>query len=441
MTVLTSSSSWRCPELTEATSTLSSMTAEAIPQPEAASDARPETVRTEVREGDAFDLIGHLQPESIDLIITSPPYWGLRTYGMDHNEDILGEWQRQGNEPFPSPSYEWYREHGGILGLEPLPEWYVHHLVEFFQRAAKALKARGSIWVNIGDTYFARWSSIRHDGRQGLGDNPRTRRRTPMGGFRQEKQLLLIPTRFAIGMQDKRWILRNDLIWHKPNIPPRPEKDRLRLAHEHLFHFVKRPKEGRPAYYYDLTSVEEGARDVVTISAKAGSDGHSATFPSDLIQPRILSTCPPRGMVLDPFCGTGRVLTVAAAHNRNALGFELSADFARAAQTNAEILPPVLYDAEDRSEPDWDKSEPDCDVFSAGQQIAVANAFSLAGYRGPLMIAPVKSDDERTFVLAPDAFEALPDRLALEQVLQELLQLEVWIVSRSRSWPTSEPFR
>jgi site-specific DNA-methyltransferase (cytosine-N4-specific) len=442
MTVLTTSSSRRCSGLTEATSTLSSMTVEAIPQPEAVSDARAGIGKVEVREGDAFDLIGKLPPESIDLIITSPPYWGLRTYGMDHNEEILAEWKGQGNQPIPSPSYEWYREHGGILGLEPLPEWYIDHLVELFQCAAKTLKARGSIWVNIGDTYFARWSSIRHDGRQGLGDNPRTRRRTPMGGFRQEKQLLLIPARFGIAMQDKRWILRNDLIWHKPNIPPRPEKDRLRLAHEHFFHFVKRPKEGRPAYYYDLDSVEEGVRDVVTISAKAGSDGHSATFPIDLIQPRILSSCPPGGMVLDPFCGTGRALTVAATHNRNALGFELSAEFACAARTNAGLLPAVPCETEDQSESDWNQSESDRDVFTAGQQVAVTDAFSLAGYHGPLMTAPVTSDDERIFVLSPEAFGALSDRRSvLEQVLEELLQLEVSIVPRSASCPTAEPFR
>ena len=92
------------------TSTLSSMTAEAIPQPETVSDAHPGIGKVGVREGDAFDLIRKLQPESIDLIITSPPYWGLRTYGMNHNEDILAEWKRQGNQPIPSPSYEWYRE-------------------------------------------------------------------------------------------------------------------------------------------------------------------------------------------------------------------------------------------------------------------------------------------------------------------------------------------
>ena len=96
--------------------------------------------------------------------------------------------------------------------------------------------------VNIGDTYFARWASIRDEGRQGLGNNGRVRRRTPMGRYLQEKQLLLIPSRFAIAMENERWILRNDVIWFKPNVPPRPEKDRLRLAHEHFFHFVKRAR-------------------------------------------------------------------------------------------------------------------------------------------------------------------------------------------------------
>ncbi|MQY11436.1 hypothetical protein SRB5_15540 [Streptomyces sp. RB5] len=289
----------------------------------------------EVHEGDAYDLMEKIPAESVDLIITSPPYWGLRTYGLDHNEEILREWESQGGSKEEAPSYDWYRLHGGCLGLEPLPEWYVSHLVEIFQRSAPALKSGGSLWINIGDTYFARWSSIRMDGRQGLGDNPRMRRKTPMGGFRQEKQMLLIPARFAIAMQDKRWILRNDVIWEKQNIPPRPEKDRLRLAHEHFFHFVKRPKEGRAKYYYDMAAVEEGARDVVRVNAAAGSDGHSATFPVKLIEPRILSSCPPDGLVLDPFCGTGRSLAVAVKNGRRGMGFEITSKFFAAARANA----------------------------------------------------------------------------------------------------------
>lgn len=291
----------------------------------------------DIRQGDAYDLMGTLALESVDLIITSPPYWGLRTYGQDHNENVLQEWRDSGEQDATPPSYEWYREHGGLLGMEPIPEWFVAHLVEIFQCGAPALKPSGSLWVNIGDTFFARWSSIRHDGRQGLGDNPRSRRRVPMGGYRQEKQLLMIPARFAIAMQNQRWILRNDLIWYKPNVPPRPEKDRLRLAHEHFFHFVKRPKEGRPKYYYDISQVEDGARDVsiITTNVKPGQNGHSATFPLELIRPRVLSSCPPGGVVLDPFCGTGRALAVAVATGRRAIGFELGGSFVAAAKDTA----------------------------------------------------------------------------------------------------------
>lgn len=288
----------------------------------------------EVHDGDAYDLLKKLPPESIDLIITSPPYWGLRTYGLSHNESILQEWINEGGSKELAPSYDWYRMHGGRLGMEPLPEWYVSNIAEIFQHIGSVLKSSGSLWMNTGDTYFARWSSIRNDGRQGLGDNPRTRRKTPMGGFRQEKQLLMIPARLAIAMQENRWILRNDLIWEKRNVPPRPEKDRLRSAHEHFYHFVKRPKEGRPKYYYDLSAVEDGARDVVTVNAASGSDGHSATFPIQLIEPRILSSCPPGGIVLDPFCGTGRALSVAVKNGRRAIGFEIDSHFAKSARKN-----------------------------------------------------------------------------------------------------------
>ncbi|WP_199486524.1 DNA-methyltransferase [Actinomadura logoneensis] len=286
----------------------------------------------EVHHGDAYDLMADLEPESVNLIITSPPYWGLRTYGLEHNNDILKEWMAEGHDKEDSPPYEWYRDHGGILGLEPLPEWFVDHLVEILQRGAPALTPDGSMWINIGDTYFARWASLRQDGRQGLGDNPRERRRTPMGGHRQEKQLLMIPARFAIAMQNHRWILRNDLIWHKPNVPPRPERDRLRLAHEHLFHFVKRAKEGRPKYYYDFSQVEPDARDVVTVNVQSGTNGHSATFPPRLVTPRILSSCPPGGTVLDPFAGTGTALQVAINNGRRAIGFELSETYSNAAR-------------------------------------------------------------------------------------------------------------
>jgi len=285
-----------------------------------------------VEHGDAFDLVESLPDSSIDLVLTSPPYWGHRTYNGEHNWNIAREWQAEGNLPADTPAYDWYKARGGVLGLEPYPEWYIGHLVEFFDLARRALKKQGSIWLNLGDTYFTRWASIRDRGRQGLGGNPRERRRVPMGGYRQEKQLLLIPARFAIAMQERRWILRNDLIWYKPNVPPRPERDRLRLAHEHFFHFVHRPKEGRAKYYYNLEHAEPSSTDVTIVNVRAGQDNHTATFPEALITPRILSSCPLGGTLLDPFAGTGRSLSVAIKNGRDAVGFEISEEYVNAAR-------------------------------------------------------------------------------------------------------------
>ncbi|NEK85253.1 site-specific DNA-methyltransferase [Blastococcus saxobsidens] len=287
-----------------------------------------------VRRGDAFDLLDELEPNSVDLVLTSPPYWGLRTYGHDYNENILEEWKATGRAATEPPGYSWYRDHGGALGLEPYPQWYVAHLVEILSKLRRVLKPTGSLWLNIGDTYFGRWSSIRADGRQGLGESDRIRRRTPSGGWLLDKQLLLIPSRTAIALQDDGWIVRNDVIWAKPSVAPRPEADRLRLSHEHFFHVVQRPRQGRASYYYNLEAAEPDRLDVVAVGVRKGQDGHSATFPADLIRPRIESSCPPGGLVLDPFCGTGRSLVVAVESGRVAHGFELSERYAQAARAN-----------------------------------------------------------------------------------------------------------
>jgi site-specific DNA-methyltransferase (cytosine-N4-specific) len=287
-----------------------------------------------VHVGDAWDLLDEFAPASVDLILTSPPYWGLRDYGLDHNEDVLAEWTADRGQADNPPPYEWYRDHGGLLGLEPLPHWYVAHLMEIFRRARHVLKPGGSLWLNLGDTYFGRWASMRPTGRQGLAGGTRGRRRVPSGGYRKDKQLLLIPARVAIALQEDTWILRNDLIWAKPDTMPRPERDRLRMSHEHFFHFVLRPSRGRASYYYDLEAAEHGGRDVVSVRPIPGSDGHSATFPPTLITPRIESSSPQGGLVLDPFAGTGRTLAAAIRSGRRAVGFELSREFAAVARAN-----------------------------------------------------------------------------------------------------------
>jgi DNA modification methylase len=284
--------------------------------------------------GDAFDLFDGIPNESIDLIITSPPYWGHREYGLNHNWETFNDIALIKRDfSVDTDGYAAYKAKKGVLGLEPYPEWYISHLTEILAKAQRCLKMSGSLWINLGDTYFARWGSVRESGRQGLADEGRFRRKTPMGGFRQEKQLLLIPSRLAIAMQDAGWILRNDLIWHKPNATPRPESDRLRLTHEHFFHFVRKPKEGRPTYYYAPLSAEPGQNDVISVNVAPGEDGHTATFPKKLIIPRILSSSPPGGIVLDPFCGTGRALEIAQECGRTAIGFEMFPDFCKAAQS------------------------------------------------------------------------------------------------------------
>ncbi len=277
--------------------------------------------------GDAFDLFDRLKAVSVDLLITSPPYWGHRDYGLYHNWELFNNIPEVRKIGPRSPGYDWYRRQGGLLGLEPYPEWFVQHLTQILDKARTSLKASGSMWVNVGDTFFARWASIREQGRQGLGTEERYRRKTPLGGIRQEKNLLLIPARFAIAMQDLGWILRNDVIWNKPNAVPRPEGDRLRCTHEHFFHFVQKPKTGRASYYYDIDHAEPRAADVVTVNVAPGEGGHSATFPYDLIAPRILTSCPPGGTVLDPFSGTGRALEVALENGRSAIGFDAQKAF------------------------------------------------------------------------------------------------------------------
>ncbi len=281
----------------------------------------------ELLQGDAFDLFNRLRPESVDLLVTSPPYWGHREYGLDHNWNFFNDIPTVRKIGPQTKGYAWYRDQGGLLGLEPYPEWYVEHLAEILTRAMTTVKPSGSVWINIGDTYFARWASIRDAGRQGLGSEARQRRKTPLGGIRQEKQLLLIPARFAIAMQERGWILRNDVIWHKPNAVPRPEGDRLKNSHEHFFHFVKKPKTGRAKYFYDTSKAEARCSDVVSVNVIAGEGGHSATFPYDLIEPRILTSSPERGTVLDPFCGTGRALEIAFELGRSVIGFDMQPRF------------------------------------------------------------------------------------------------------------------
>jgi site-specific DNA-methyltransferase (cytosine-N4-specific) len=181
---------------------------------------------------DAGQFIARLPNESIDFVMTSPPYWGLRDYGVE-----------------------------GQIGLEKNPRKYIDTLVAVFRDLQRVLKAHGSFYLNLGDTYCSMKGScfnagggarsIRQFAYRQLtrGTNP-NRMLKADGRWLQPKQLLMIPARVAVGLQDDGWILRNDIIWYKPNGLPSSVRDRLANKYEHVFHFVKSRR-----YYYDLDSI------------------------------------------------------------------------------------------------------------------------------------------------------------------------------------------
>ena len=266
--------------------------------------------RVALYHGDAERVLALLPAESVDCIVTSPPYYGQRDYGIP-----------------------------GQLGLELHPKLYIERLVAIFRQAYRVLKPTGSLWVNLGDTY---WSG---KGRPGGPDPKQSARRfarpqdrTGERPWCTPKQLLLIPHRFAIAMQDDGWIVRNDNVWHKPHPTPDPVDDRCALTHEYVFHFVRSRR-----YYFDAEAVAVAGREPgswktppsVWVIPTMPSRGHQqASFPEALMTLPIRATCPADGVLLDPFCGKGTALLVARAESPKctALGIDLSAASLREAE-------------------------------------------------------------------------------------------------------------
>lgn len=258
-------------------------------------------------QGDALKVLSALPAESVDCIITSPPYYGKRDYGV-----------------------------AGQLGLEEHPQMYINKLVEIFREVYRLLKPSGSLWVNIGDTYWSgKGRSHGVDIKQKNRRFDRPQDKAGKGPWCVPKQLLLLPHRFAIAMQDEGWIVRNDNVWHKPAPIPDPVKDRCSLTHEYVFHFVKQRR-----YYFDAKAVaipSSGKSEtkppfsvwvVPTAREQTGfqKKKHIAVFPEQLVTLPILATCPPNGVLLDPFCGSGTALfaTVTRGEGRVAIGVDIS---------------------------------------------------------------------------------------------------------------------
>jgi len=299
----------------------------------------------EIRTGDCVELMAHMDDESVDTCVTSPPYWGLRDYG--------------GGE--------------GQLGLEATPEEYIDNMVKVFREVKRVLKPEGTLWLNIGDSYCAgsRKSGVPDNagGDRGL---PTTQRNQASGDLKQ-KDLVGIPWMLAFALRADGWYLRQDIIWAKPNCMPESVRDRCTKNHEYIF-LLSKSKD----YYYDHEAIKEptvskpdknksankyaeneawaagdpnrtskakgiadarvkqydkrNKRSVWWVGPKPFPEAHFAVFPVELIEPCILAGCPLDGTVLDPFGGAGTTAIASIKHGRNALLLEYSEKYSEIAQ-------------------------------------------------------------------------------------------------------------
>ncbi|MBB4657932.1 DNA-methyltransferase [Parvularcula dongshanensis] len=236
--------------------------------------------------------------------VTSPPFYGQRDYGVEEQ-----------------------------IGLEDHPSQFIGRLVQTFNQLAGVLTTNGSLWVNLGDTYWSgkgqhRSSEAKQSARR-FGIRPQDKKGD--GKWCVPKQLLLLPHRLAIAMQDDGWLVRNDNVWIKPNPIPDQVRDRCSISHEYVFHFVK-----ERWYYFDKNAVgrESGTGSVLPpldtweVPAVRGQSGnHRARFSEELVRVPILATTPSRGIVLDPFAGSGTTLAFARRHNFRAIGIDVKKEY------------------------------------------------------------------------------------------------------------------
>jgi DNA modification methylase len=300
-------------------------------------------LQARVLVGDAVSRLAELPDGSVRTCVTSPPYWGLRDYGND-----------------------------GQLGLEPTPQEFVENLCQVFDEVWRVLADDGTLWVNLGDSYFP------HGGSRGnktpAGDTLRGRdneyqpapKLSPGDANLKQKDLVGVPWRFAFAMQDRGWYLRQDIIWAKPNPMPESVRDRCTKSHEYIFLLTKNPR-----YYFNNEAIKEsltessiarlkqdienqagsdrahaGAktngpikasgdietgrnkRSVWTVNTKGYKEAHFAVYPPELITPCVLAGSAEGDTVLDPFSGSGTTGEVALTHGRNYVGVELNPDYA-----------------------------------------------------------------------------------------------------------------
>lgn len=297
-----------------------------------------------IYQGNCLDVLKTLPDRFVNTVITSPPYFGLRDYGVD-----------------------------GQLGLEETPEIYVKKLVEIFREIRRTLRDDGTVWLNLGDSYWTKRSNngLGYIGNTGKSKDYMLRSGNKDHSFLKSKDMIGIPWRVAFALQEDGWYLRSDIIWNKPNIMPQSVTDRPTKSHEYIFLLSKSKN-----YYYDHEAIKEDSvykeyspvrgsdgasgppqsrirksadkgtftgkhgdeafravrnkrnkRTVWTVTTKPVKEAHFATYPVDLIEPCVIAGCPVDGIVMDPFIGSGTTAVAAIKHDRNYIGIDLNPDY------------------------------------------------------------------------------------------------------------------
>jgi len=259
---------------------------------------------SDVIVGDALAVLGGFPESSFRCCVTSPPYWGLRDYGI-----------------------------AGQIGAEPNLDGYLDHLVRVFDEVYRVLTPDGTLWLNIGDSYTSGNRTWRDNDKKNPARAMSYRPPTPEG--LKPKDLIGVPWRLAFALQSAGWHLRCDIVWHKPNGQPESVKDRPTRVHEYVFLFSKSEK-----YYYDYEAIREAAgangrprnrRSVWSINTEPFPGAHFATFPPHLVEPCVLAGSKRHDRVLDPFFGSGTVGQVCTQLDRRFVGVELNPAYARVA--------------------------------------------------------------------------------------------------------------
>ena len=272
-----------------------------------------------VLHGDTRDVIRKLPDNSFQCAVTSPPYWGVRDYGVD-----------------------------GQIGAEPDLQEYIKTLVGIFREVRRVLKPDGTFWLNIGNTYTSGGRKWRQEDEKNKGRGMSYRPPTPPG--LKKKGLIGVAWMLAMECQKDGWYLRNDMIWYKPNCQPESVRDRFTVAHEYVFLFSKSEQ-----YFFDQDAIKERTTDgnglknrrtVWSINTEPCPEAHFAVFPRALVRPCLLGGSREGDLVLDPFYGAGTVGVVSKELGRRCVGIELKSEYIeisnkRTAAVQAALIPGV----------------------------------------------------------------------------------------------------